>query len=484
MSQISSYRESGREKMKKESRIISLIVGGTLLMEMLDATAISTALPKMAHDFESNVVHLSAGITSYTIMLAVFIPISGWIADRYGAKKVFNTAIIGFILSSIACGLCRNLPSFVVARICQGTAGALMVPVGRLIVLKHTEKKDLVDAIGYIAWAGLLGPIIGPVLGGFFTSYFSWHWIFFINIPFGIFALWAVHRYIPTMDADNIRPLDIIGFFISGIGLAGIMLGTEMIGAAQGDYSKPALVLFASFVLMAIAIWHSKRIKYPLIDYSILKIKTFGVTVYSGSITRMVINVAPFILPLMLQLGFGLSPFHAGLLYMANMLGSMSMKPVAIWITRKYNFRTVLIGNGIILTIVTVGLSFLSIQTPIWLVAVVFFFSGLTRSLQFTSLNTLAYADIPNDRMSNANTLYNTAQQMALGMGIALGAVTLHLASTYYQDTSYQMRDFSLALQLIAGLSLLSLIEYFKIKPNDGNNLRGIPIKKESAQAA
>jgi hypothetical protein len=235
---------------------------------------------------------------------------------------------------------------------------------------------------------------------------------------------------------------------------------------------------------MAIAIWHSKRIKYPLIDYSILKIKTFGVTVYSGSITRMVINVAPFILPLMLQLGFGLSPFHAGLLYMANMLGSMSMKPVAIWITRKYNFRTVLIGNGIILTIVTVGLSFLSIQTPIWLVAVVFFFSGLTRSLQFTSLNTLAYADIPNDRMSNANTLYNTAQQMALGMGIALGAVTLHLASTYYQDTSYQMRDFSLALQLIAGLSLLSLIEYFKIKPNDGNNLRGIPIKKESAQAA
>jgi MFS family permease len=235
---------------------------------------------------------------------------------------------------------------------------------------------------------------------------------------------------------------------------------------------------------MAIAVWHSKRIQYPLIDYRILKIKTFRVTVYSGSITRMVINVAPFILPLMLQLGFGLSPFHAGLLYMANMLGSMSMKPVAIWITRRFDFRRVLIGNGIILTIFTAGLSLLSLQTPIWLVAIVFFFSGLTRSLQFTSLNTLAYADVPNGQLSNANTLYNTAQQMALGMGIALGAVTLHLASSYYQDTVYQMRDFSLALQLIAGLSLLSLIEYFKIKPSDGANLRGLPSQKEVQKAA
>lgn len=470
--------------MKKESRIISLIVGGTLLMEMLDTTAISTALPQMAKDFGSDVVHLSAGITSYTVMLAVFIPISGWIADRFGAKKVFNIAILGFVLCSIACGLSTNLTAFVIARICQGTAGALMVPVGRLIVLKHTEKKDLVDAIGYIAWAGLLGPVIGPVLGGFFTTYFSWHWIFFINVPFGLFAYWAVNRYIPLMSAENIRPLDVVGFFISGIGLAGIMLGTEMIGAAKGDYTKPLIAILGSFALMSVAVWHSKRVKYPLIDYSVLKIKTFRVTVLSGSITRMVINVAPFILPLMLQLGFGLSPFHAGLLYMANMLGSMSMKPVAIWITRKFNFRTVLIGNGIILTLVTAGISLLSIQTPIWLVAIIFFCSGLTRSLQFTSLNTLAYADIPNDRMSNANTLYNTAQQMALGMGIALGAVTLHIASNYYQDTSYQMRDFSLALQLIAALSLLSLIEYLKIKPNDGNNLRGIKEKNAAQQAA
>lgn len=483
---VANVSRSGfkKSKMKKESRIISLIVGGTLLMEMLDTTAISTALPKMAHDFESDVVHLSAGITSYTVMLAVFIPISGWIADRYGAKKVFNLAIIGFILSSIACGLSTNLTSFVIARICQGTAGALMVPVGRLIVLKHTEKKDLVEAIGYIAWAGLLGPIIGPVLGGFFTTYFSWHWIFFINIPVGVFALWAVHQFIPAMDSENNRPLDIIGFFISGIGLAGIMLGTEMIGAAKGDYTKPVATIVASFALMAVSIWHSKRIKYPLIDYSILNVKTFRITVFSGSITRMVINVAPFILPLMLQLGFGLSPFHAGLLYMANMFGSMSMKPVAMWITRRFDFRKVLIGNGIILTLVTAGLSLLSIQTPIWLVAIVFFFSGLTRSLQFTSLNTLAYADVPNEQMSNANTLYNTAQQMALGMGIALGAVTLHLASSYYQDTVYQMRDFSLALQLIAGLSLLSLIEYFKIKPSDGANLRGISLKKEVQNAA
>jgi len=470
---------------QKNSRIISFIVGGTLLMEMLDATAIATALPKMANDFQSNVVHLSAGITSYTIMLAVFIPISGWIADRFGAKRVFSTAIASFILASIACGLCRDLPSFVVARICQGTAGALMVPVGRLIVLKHTEKKDLVDAIGYIAWAGLLGPIIGPVLGGFFTTYLSWHWIFFINIPFGMLALWLVHRYIPAMNAENKRPLDRMGFVISGVGLAGIMIGTEMIGVSKGNYTQPAIVLLASLVIMGLSVWHSKRTKYPLIDYSALKIKTFAITVYSGTIMRMVINVAPFILPLMLQLGFGLSPFHAGLLYMANMFGSMAMKPIAIWITRRFNFRTVLMGNGIILTLVTFAISFLSIQTPLWLVAAAFFTSGLTRSLQFTSLNTLAYADIPDSGLSNANTLYNTAQQMALGMGIALGAVSLHLASTFHHTTQgYQMEDFSLALRMITVLSLLSLAEYLKIKPTDGANLRGISVNMEQRSAA
>ncbi|GAA4805983.1 MFS transporter [Olivibacter ginsenosidimutans] len=463
--------------MQKKSRIISFIVGGTLLMEMLDGTAISTALPKMAHDFQTNVVHLSAGITSYTIMLAVFIPISGWVADTFGAKKIFSTAIIAFILSSIACGLCRNLPLFVLARICQGTAGALMVPVGRLIVLKNTEKKDLVDAIGYIAWAGLMGPILGPVLGGFFTTYLSWHWIFFINIPFGLLALWLTHQYIPAMNAENKRPLDKIGFIISGLGLSGIMVGTEMIGNSNGEYTKPGLVLLLSFALMGISVWHSKKTAYPLIDYTTLKIKTFAVTVYSGTITRMVINVAPFILPLMLQLGFGLNPFHAGLLYMANMLGSMSMKPPAIWITRRFNFRTVLIGNGLILTAITFTISFLSISTPLWLVGLVFFISGMTRSLQFTSLNTLAYADIPAEGLSNANTLYNTAQQMALGMGIALGAVTLHLASTFHQTIgNYQMTDFRLALRMISLLSFLSLLEYFKIKPTDGSNLRGITI--------
>jgi len=461
--------------MQKKSRIISFIVGGTLLMEMLDSTAISTALPKMAHDFHTNVIHLSAGITSYAIMLAVFIPISGWVADTFGAKKVFSTAIIAFILSSIACGLCRNLPTFVIARICQGTAGALMVPVGRLIVLKNTEKKDLVDAIGYIAWAGLMGPILGPVLGGFFTTYVTWHWIFFINIPFGMLALWLTNTYIPAMPAENKRPLDVVGFIISGLGLSGIMLGTEMISGSSGNYTKPGIVLLLSGMLMAISVWHSKRVKHPLINYSTLKIKTFAVTVYSGTITRMVINVAPFILPLMLQLGFGLNPFDAGLLYMANMAGSMTMKPPAIWITRKFNFRTVLIGNGLILTLVTFAISFLSISTPIWLVALAFFLSGLTRSLQFTSLNTLAYADIPTEDLSNASTLYNTAQQMALGMGIAMGAVALHIASNIHHTTdAYQMQDFHLALRMIAVLSFLSLLEYIKIKPSDGNNLRGI----------
>ncbi|SEM14023.1 drug resistance transporter, EmrB/QacA subfamily [bacterium A37T11] len=470
--------------MEKRALTISLIVGGAMFMENLDATALSTALPQMAKSFAVSPVHMSAGITFYVVMLAVFIPVSGWVADRFGTRTVFSGAITGFLVSSIACGISQNLTQFVIARIFQGIAGAMMVPVGRLTILKNTSKKDLVTAIAYITWPGLIGPIAGPLIGGFFTTYFTWHWIFFINIPLGLLALALTHRYIPNSPAEIKRPLDWVGFILSGLSLSGIMIAVEMISAGHpGNYSKSGLLLLVCMLLMAAAVYSSKKIKYPLIDYSILKIRTFAVTIYSGTLARMVINMAPFLLPLMFQIGFGLNPLQAGALFMASMVGNLAMKPGAIWVTRKFDFRSVLIVNGLILVAITFVQALLVPDTPTWLVVIVLFVSGLSRSMQFSSLNTLAYADIPREKMSNANTLYSTVQQVGLGLGVALGAVALHVASLiHHTEKQYTMADFHLALYIVGIICFLSLLEYLRLKKTDGLNLRGLAPEIESSQ--
>lgn len=466
--------------MERRALTISLIVGGAFLMENIDGTVISTALPEMAKSFRVNPIHLSAGITSYLIMLAVFIPISGWVADKFGTRNVFGSAIVGFVLASVGCGLSQNIYHFVTFRILQGVAGAMMVPVGRLSVLRNTEKKDLVTAIAYITWPGLIGPIIGPLLGGIFTTYLTWHWIFFINIPLGIIAVILTWKYIPNTHTKDPKPLDFVGFLLSAVALSSFMYGVELLSREGENYWKIAGILVASGLLIVFNIYQSRKKEFPLIDYSILNVRTFAITVYSGSLARMVIGMAPFLVPMMFQIGFGLNAFQSGLLFMASMVGNLAMKPATIWITRKFNFKEVLIGNGILLAISTFATALLFPTTPTWMVVVVMFASGMFRSMQFSSLNTLAYADIPNKNMSNANTLYSTAQQMTLGMGIALGAVSLHVASVIHgHGTRYQMNDFHMAFVFIGFLSLLGLIEYGRLKKTDGLNVRGIEKKSK-----
>lgn len=461
--------------MEKRALTISLIVGGAFLMENLDSTVISTAIPAMAASFKTDPVHLSAGITSYLIMLAVFIPISGWVADKYGTRNVFGGAMIGFLVASMLCGISQNLTQFVIARILQGTAGAMMVPVGRLSVLKNTQKQDLVTAMAYITWPGLIGPIIGPILGGLFTTYLTWHWIFFINVPLGIVGLFFVWKYIPNTHSEFTRPLDMVGFALSAVALSTFMYGMETLSRGEATLLKTGGLLLGSVVLIVINVFQSKKKKFPLIDFSVLRVKTYAITIYSGSLTRMVIGMAPFLVPMLFQIGFGLSAFHSGMIYMASMVGSLVIKPATITTTRKYNFRTVLVGNGILLAGSTIATGFLLPETPLWITIVVMFTSGMFRSMQFSSLNTLAYADIPMDKMSNANTLYSTAQQMSLGMGIALGAITLHVSSViHHTHNQYQLKDFQLAFFIIGTLSLISLIEYFRLTPRDGLNVRGI----------
>ncbi|GLB49278.1 MFS transporter [Neptunitalea sp. Y10] len=442
-------------------------------MENLDSTAITTAIPKMAQDFSVDPVTMSMGITSYVIMLAVFIPISGWFAERFGTRNIFSIAIAGFTISSALCGLSYSLPIFIGARILQGIFGALMVPVGRLAVLSNTEKKDLVTTIAYLSWPGLAGPICGPFLGGFFTTYFTWHWIFFVNVPLGIIAILLTFKYIPKSTQHFKKKLDWVGFLLSGIGLLAFMIGIELASETHINLALVISLFVGALILLGISVWHSFKIEHPLIDYSVMKIRTFKVTFTSGTITQIVINTAPYVLPLFFQIGFGMSAFNAGLLYMFSMIGNLAMKPATIWITRKFNFKAVLVVNGLLLALAVFLQSYLQPETPYWLMAALLFCSGLTRSMQYSSMNTLAFADINDKEMNNANTLNSTLRQIALATGISIGALLLHLSANYHGNGSnYQVEDFQLTLQIIAIIGVLAIYDFFTIKKTDALNVR------------
>lgn len=458
-----------------KSYTISLIVAIAFFMQGLDTTAVNTAVPAMAKSFGTDVVHLSAGITSYLIALAIFIPVSGWIADRFGTRRVFCTSIVLFILASILCGASQSLAQFVLFRIMQGMAGAMMTPVGRLAVLKATPKENLVTAIAYITWPALVAPILGPLIGGYLTTYWSWHWIFYLNIPISIICVLLAWRYIPEeKEGKRVkRPFDAVGFVLSGLALAGFMYGVELFSRSEIPFYVPILIIMISLGLLAFNVRYSRHISNPLIDYSVVKIPTYKVTIFTGSVSRMVIGVAPYLVPLMFQEGFGLNPFQSGMLFLATMAGNLAMKPATIWVMRHYNFRTVLIVNGALVALFSFFTSLLLPQTPTVIIVIVMFLSGMFRSMQFSAITTLAFADIPQPRMTAANTLYSTVQQMSIGMGIAIGAVFLRFSNAINGSIDhYSVADFRLAFIFVGILGILSLSGYTKLTSDAGDVVR------------
>lgn len=462
-----------------KSYTVSLIVAIAFFMQGLDTTAVNTAVPAMARSFGTDVVHLSAGVTSYLIALAIFIPVSGWIADRYGTRKVFCTSIILFVLASALCGTAQNLNQFVAFRIFQGMAGAMMTPVGRLAVLKTTPKENLVTAMAYITWPALVAPILGPLVGGYLTTYWSWHWIFYLNIPISIVCVLLAWYHIPNEIADGQpkKRFDAVGFVLSGLALAGFMYGVELLSRKEVPYYVSAIIILVGLGLLFFNVRYSRHISNPLIDYSIIKIPTYKITIFTGSLSRMVIGVAPYLVPLMFQEGFGLNPFQSGMLFLATMAGNLTMKPATIWIMRHYNFRTVLVANGFLVAFFTFLTSLLLPTTPVVLIVVVMFLSGMFRSMQFSAITTLAFAEIPQERMTSANTLYSTVQQMSTGMGIAMGAVFLRFANMINGSTEhYTVPDFRLAFIFVAILGIISLYGFTKLTPDAGDAVR---IKKK-----
>src|ERR1700722_12911385 len=389
----------------QKSTAISILVATAFFMENLDGTVIATALPQMGRSFHVSPVDLNMGMTAYMLMLAVFIPISGWVADRYGTRTIFMCAIGVFTLSSILCGISAGLWQFTAARIIQGIGGAMMVPVGRLFVLRTTEKQNLMSAMVYITWPGLVAPVLGPPLGGFITTYASWHWIFFLNVPLGVIGITLAWLWISNFKGEHRRPFDWLGFAVCGSACTTFMYGLELVGRQSSSWRAPSLYIACGLALGVLAVWHVRRAPHPVLDLSSLKIKTFAVTIHGGSLFRIAISMAPFLLPLLFQVSFGLNAFRSGMYLLALFAGNLGMKTVTTPILRFFGFRRVLLINGILNAVVALGCAALSPRTAPFLICAVLFFNGLFRSMQFTSLNTLAFADVPKSMFSRATSL-------------------------------------------------------------------------------
>jgi EmrB/QacA subfamily drug resistance transporter len=453
--------------------LIPMIVACALFMENLDSTIISTALPTIARALSEDPVRLNLAITSYLLSLAVFIPASGWFADRYGARTVFRTAIIVFTLGSIGCGFSHSLWQLVATRILQGLGGAMMVPVGRLVMMRAVPKSDLVRAMTYLTVPALIGPVTGPVLGGFIVTYFSWRWIFFINIPMGILGIALASIFISDVREPERPPLDWRGFILCGLGLAGVVFGFETAGRGAVPTMVVAMLLVGGAILLILYARHARRHDHPLVDLSLFKIPTYFTGVVGGSFFRIGVGATPFLTPLLFQLGFGMSALNSGLLSFAGAMGAMLMKTTAAPIIRNFGFRHVLIGNAFVASGFIAALALFRPWTPHIVIFAVLLAGGFFRSLQFTSVNTLAYADVPVPRMSRATSLQSMAQQLAMSIGVGTGALALHITRMMGEGASLAADDFMPAFITVGLISLSCLFFFINLSPHAGAEVSG-----------
>jgi EmrB/QacA subfamily drug resistance transporter len=467
---------------------VTLIVAVALFMETMDSTVIATSLPAIARDLGEDPIALKLALTSYLLSLAVFIPLSGWVADRYGARTVFRAAIVVFTLGSAACGFAQSLPDFVLFRIVQGIGGAMMVPVGRLVILRTVPKSELISALAWLTIPALLGPVFGPPLGGFITTFASWRWIFWINIPTGILGVILATRFIPNVREEKLPPLDVKGFILSGLGLAGLAFGFTTIG--QG--LLPPLMVAALLAVGIIGCWlyvqHARSAPAPLIDLSLLKVESFYASIVGGFLYRIGIGATPFLLPLLLQLGFGLSPFQSGMLTFVTAVGAIAMKTTAAPILRRFGFKSVLVVNAVVSSLFIAATALFTPVTPHAVILSVLLVGGFFKSLQFTSINSLAYADIEPRAMSRATSFASVAQQLSMSAGVAVGALVLEIERHGRLDAAVRPEDFAAAFVVVAAISALSAFVFMMLPKEAGASLsapaRRIGAAQDSASQA
>jgi EmrB/QacA subfamily drug resistance transporter len=457
----------------RRSLLIPLIVACALFMENMDSTVISTSLPAIAADIGERALALKLALTSYLVSLAVFIPISGWMADRYGSRRVFAAAIVTFMIGSVLCALATTLPQFVLFRFLQGMGGAMMVPVGRLVLMRSIPKNEYVAALNYLTIPALMGPVIGPALGGAITLYAHWRWIFIVNVPISVLGLYLVLRHIPDVREEENPPFDMRGFALSGFGLSVLMLGLSALGGHLLPTAVTAACIAAGTGVLLLYARHALRMSHPVINLRLFRLHTFSDGVLVGSLFRLGIQSTPFLLPLLFQLGFGLDPLQSGLLTCTTSLGALFVKTVTAKVIRRFGFRRVLVVNGTICAL-TVGMfAFFTLATPHVLIAIVLLLSGCLRSLQFTSLQALTFADIHAPDMSQAASISSMVQRLAQSLGIAVAAYVLQITSILHGHDAVAADDFPATFIAIALIGLIAPLLHRRLAPDAGVAVSG-----------
>jgi EmrB/QacA subfamily drug resistance transporter len=462
-------------------RIMPLIVATALFMENMDSTVIATSLPAIARALGTNPLALKLAVTSYLLSLAICIPASGWTADRFGARNVFRAAIGVFVLGSIGCAASHSLEQFVFARIVQGMGGAMMTPVGRLIMVRSIDKRLLVNAMSLVTMPALIGPICGPPLGGFITTYASWHWIFLINVPIGIVGIALASRYIANVRVERHDPFDFLGFVLSALAIAGLAFGLSAMGLEFLPWGVVAALLVVGTISAVAYVFHAKRCPAPILDLSLLKLPTFRASIVGGFLFRLGIGALPFLLPLLLQIGFDLSPFQSGLITFTAALGAMFMKAAVASVLSRFGYRNVLLYNAIISSAFLAACATFAPGMPFWLMIAILLSGGFFRSLQFTSINTIAYAEIEAPMMSRATTMVSVAQQLALSTGVAVGALVVQITLAVKGGGTMGASDFPPAFLIVSLLSVSAIALFYQLPLDAGIELSGRKAAKAEA---
>lgn len=477
---------SAAEDLARMKRYMPWLVAVALFMENLDATIVNTAVPTMATSLNVAPLSLKGVLTSYTLSLAVFIPISGWMADRFGTKQVFKLAIALFIVGSLLCGIAPNVPFLVASRILQGMGGAMMTPVGRLAMVRTFPRSELLRAMNYVIIPALIGPLLGPFVGGLIVHWSHWRVIFFLNLPFGLAGLWLVRRYMPDFRDENAPPLDRVGFLLFGTGIALLSYVLEVFGEHSMSLDAIGFMLAGALVLLGVYGWHALQATAPVLDLRMYRIRTFSISVAGGFFTRLGIGGMPFLLPLLYQLGLGYPAWQAGLVMMPQALAAITMKICSRWILATLGHRRVLISNTVLLGLNIMLFTQIGPGAPLVAILALSFSQGFFASLQFTSMNTLTFADVADKDASKASSLSSTSMQMSLSFGVAMASLlaALFLGHVDQTDPAQTVPALHKAFLAMGAFTILSSLMFWRLTNTDGDNVSNRRRSTDSAETA
>jgi EmrB/QacA subfamily drug resistance transporter len=453
-------------------RLLPWLVAVAFFMESLDTTILNTAVPAISAALGVAPLSMKAVLASYTLSLAVFIPISGWMADRFGTRRVFASAIGLFTLGSFLCGISCNIHLLVACRILQGCGGAMMVPVGRLTLVRTFAKSDLLRTMSFVSIPALVAPMLGPIAGGLIVGYLHWRFIFFLNIPIGLAGLILVYIHLPDYREEASHPLDLVGLILFGSGIALLSYVLEIFGEHTLSAREMSGLLALSVVLLAGYWVHARRLAFPLLQLKLFTIRTFRAAVSGSFFTRLGIGGVPFLLPLLYQVGLGFTPIQSGLLVMPQAIAAMSMKTLMPGLLKRIGYRGVLISNTLILGVFLMVFATIGLRTPIWAIILQAFLYGAFTSLQYTSMNTLVYADITEQESSSASSIASTMQQMSISFGVATaGLATAFFIPSAHTSPTEMIMGIHKAFLALGILTIVSTIVFRSLKTGDGDDV-------------